>query len=143
MKTAIWGLAMLASAGSLVIAGDSPQERRVATTRDSGRYGVAASCSLDRDWVACEVSVRDLVYETLLLPPRQMKATLDGRLGESIQVETNPAQGKAGRVGISVSTPDVKATPMLAKVVVQVTEGDHVVQDYSLSFPVLATPAGH
>jgi hypothetical protein len=138
MKTAILGLAMLASAGSLVIATESRQEAK----RDSGRYGVAATCSSDRDWVTCEVSVRDLVYETLLLPPRQMKATHDGRLGESIQIETNPAQGKAGRVLMSVSTHDAKTTPMLAKVVLQVTEGDHVLQDYSLSFPVLTTPVG-
>jgi hypothetical protein len=107
--------------------------------RDSGRYGLSAACSRDDKWLACEVGMRDLVYDTVLLPSQKLSATLDGAMGASVQFEGHPAQGKTQLVLVAVSMVDGGSKKALARVEVQVREGEHVVQDYSVTFPVSRT----
>jgi hypothetical protein len=131
---AVMSLAVVMVAG--VLAAEEQVSQATEPHRDSGRYGLSAACSSDSKWLSCEVGIRDLVFGNVLLPLQKLKASLDGTLGASVQVETHPAQGKPQRVGIAVTADGASTKPMVAKVVVQVREGEQVVQDYSLTFPV-------
>jgi hypothetical protein len=108
--------------------------------RDSGRYSLSAACSRDEKWLNCQVSMRDLVYDNVLVPERKVSATLDGGLGSSVQFEGRPAQGAPQRVTLAVGMVDGSPKPDVARLVIQLHEGDHLVQDYVLTFPV-AKPA--
>ena len=106
--------------------------------RDSGRFSLVAACSQDAQWLNCQVSARDLVYDNVLLPEQKLSATLEGRLGSSVQFDLHPAQGNSQRVSIAVGMADGNTNPALARVAVEVRQGEHVVQSYGLTFPVSA-----
>jgi hypothetical protein len=127
--------------GSLVypraaVLSDKPAEQVQQQARDSGRYGLSAACSHDDKWLNCQVSVRDLVYDTILVPERKLSATLEGGLGSSVQFEGHPAQGTRQRIGLAVGMAEDGPGPRLARVALQVHEGDHLIQDYTVTFPV-------
>ena len=107
------------------------------STRDSGRFSLAAACSQDGKWLNCLVSARDLVYDSVLLPEQKLSATLQGELSGSVQFELHPAQGKPQQVSLAVGMVQDGTKPALATVAVQLHEGEHVLQSYSLTFPLV------
>jgi hypothetical protein len=80
------------------------------------------------------------VYDTVLVPERKLSATLDGALGSSVQFEGHPAQGTPQRVGLAVGMAEGGRAAGLAKVALQVHEGDHLIQDCTVTFPVVRKP---
>ena len=104
--------------------------------RDSGRFSLAAACSQDGKWLNCLVSARDLVYDKVLLPEQKLSATLEGRLGNAVQFELHPAQGKPQQVSLAVGMAEGSVKSSLAKVAVQLREGKQLLQSYDLTFPI-------
>ena len=103
--------------------------------RDSGRYGLAADCTHDDTWLNCKVSVRDLVYDNVLITGQKLSAKLDGALSSSLGFDGHPAQGKPQQVTVTIGMVEGSQNSPLAKVAVQVHEDEHLVQDYALTFP--------
>ena len=128
--------ATLVHSGS-VVRSDAPSATE--PKRDSGRYSLSAACGRDEKWINCQVSLRDLVYDSVLVPEQKLSATLDGGLGSSVQFEGRPAQGTPQRVTLAVGMVEGSPKANLAKVAIQVREGEHLVQDYAVTFPVATT----
>ena len=129
-------LASLVHPGAAVLSDQTAEPGQV-QARDSGRYGLSAACSQDETFLNCQVLVRDLVYDTVLVPERKVSATLEGVLGSSVQFEGHPAQGLSHRVTVVVGMAEGSPAANLAKVALQVQEGSHVVQAYTVTFPVV------
>jgi len=126
--------AALVQPGVVAQSGDKEQ-------RDSGRYGLAADCTHDDTWLNCKVSVRDLVYDNILFTDWKVSAKLDGALSNTIGFEGHPAQGKPQQVAVTVGMVEGSQNSPLAKVAVQVHEGENLIQDHALTFP--APSAAH
>jgi hypothetical protein len=138
MRRSTAAVAVLAALQAVALApGRSSAAPPADSKRDSGHYGLSATCSSDQKWLSCTVSIRDLVYDTVVLPEQQLKATLDGTLGGAVQVTTNPALGQPQQIGIALNLADGTASFPLARVTVQVHEAEHLVQEYSVRFPVV------
>jgi hypothetical protein len=100
---------------------------------DSGRYGVEAACEpVVASTMNCDVSVRDLVYDTVLVKTR-LGLTLHGALGSGLAFNGNPAKGPKQGIAVNVGrSPDSDRVAFS----VAVSEGEHIVQKYSFLVPV-------
>jgi hypothetical protein len=83
--------------------------------------------------------VRDLVYDTVLGEPKL--STMPGKqgagLGSALSFEGNPATGKPQRFILSLNPEEVDTPSQVARFLVEVHEGGHLVQRYSLAFPIV------
>ena len=128
--------ALVGSAGHAGLATAGAEARPL----DSGRYGVEAACEPKAIFLECGVSIRDLVYDTILLNQR-LSFTPGGGLGAGLVFDGNAAQGPKQTVAIQLDPAAVGQGPSLlarARFVVEVKEGTNVVQRYSFVVPVSA-----
>ena len=107
---------------------------------DSGRYGVEASCEPgSAPFLDCRVTIRDLVYETVLVTNQKLGLTPGGALGGRLAFEGNAARGPKQTLTVALDAATDAATHSAsprARFVVEVREGEHVVQRYSFVVPV-------
>ena len=132
----IAALALVGGAGHAGLATAGVEARPL----DSGRYGVEAACEPKAAFLECGVSIRDLVYDTILLNQR-LSFTPGGALGSGLAFDGNAAQGPKQTVAIQLDPAAAGQGPSLltrARFVVEVREGTHVVQRYSFVVPVSA-----
>ena len=107
---------------------------------DSGRYGVETACEPKATFLECSVSIRDLVYDAILVN-QKLSFTPGGALGSGLVFDGNAAQGPKQTVAIQLDPAEAGQGPSLlarARFVVEVKEGTHVVQRYSFVVPVSA-----
>ena len=107
---------------------------------DSGRYGVETACEPKATFLECGVSIRDLVYDTILVN-RKLSFTPRGALGSGLVFDGNAAQGPKQTVAIQLDPAEAGQGPSLlarARFVVEVKERTHIVQRYSFVVPVSA-----
>ena len=124
-----------AMAGAAQGTGQSAQQRRV----DSGRYAFDANCVQEAEFLNCRMLLRDLVYDTVLGEPRisAMPGKQGGGLGSLLSFEGHPAVGKPQRFVLSLNPEELQGS-RIARFLIEVHEGEHLVQRYSLAFPVTA-----
>ena len=132
----IAALALVGGAGHAGLATAGVEARPL----DSGRYGVEAACEPKAAFLECGVSIRDLVYDTILLN-QKLSFTPGGALGSGLVFNGNAAQGPKQTVAIQLDPAAAGQGPPLltrARFVVEVKEGTHIVQRYSFVVPVWA-----
>jgi hypothetical protein len=105
---------------------------------DSGRYAFDAACEQNAEFLNCHMIVRDLVYDTVLAEPKltTMPVKGGGGSGSALSFKGNPAAGKPQRFILSLKE-EVRTPYQIARFLVEVHEDGHVVQRYSLAFPVV------
>ena len=106
---------------------------------DSGRYGVEAACDRGSSaFLKCEVSIRDLVYETVLLN-QELSFTPAGALGSQLIFWGNPAVGTKQGINVQIEPAEHgQPLPARARFQVVITEGIRMlaVQRYAFVVPV-------
>jgi hypothetical protein len=106
---------------------------------DSGRYGVEAACDRGSSaFLKCEVSIRDLVYETKLLN-QELTFTPAGALGSQLIFWGNPAVGPKQGINVQLEPAEHgQPLPARARFQVVITEGARMtpVQSYAFVVPV-------
>jgi hypothetical protein len=114
---------------------EAGEQRKV----DSGRYSFDATCEHQTEFLNCRMVVRDLVYDTVLGEPKL--STMPGAgLGSALSFEGNPATGRPQRFILSLNPEEANTPSQVAKFLVEVHEDGHLVQRYSLAFPVVQGP---
>lgn len=109
--------------------------------RDSGRYSFDASCREKAGFANCQVVVRDLVYDTVFVD-QALSTTPEvprGSTGRSVSFQTHPAQGSPQRITVALGPVDEAGAGGQVELLVQIDEGEHIMQRYSLAFPVVKT----
>jgi hypothetical protein len=105
---------------------------------DSGRYGIEAACEPVAAFLKCGVSIRDLVYDTVLVK-QELSFTPGGALGSSLVFDGNAAKGPRQTVAVHLDPAAVAQAPSStprARFWVEVKEEEHVVQRYTFVVPV-------
>jgi hypothetical protein len=131
--------AVAALVGSAAYSGLAPAGAE-ARPLDSGRYGVEAACEPKATFLQCDVSIRDLVYDAILVN-QKLSFTPGGALGSGLVFDGNAARGPKQTVAIQLDPAAVGQGPSSlarARFAVEVKEGPHVVQRYSFVVPVSA-----
>jgi hypothetical protein len=139
MKAWMSMAAVAALVGSAAYAGLATA-RAEARPLDSGRYGVEAACEPKATFLECGVSIRDLVYDTILLN-QKLSFTPGGALGGGLVFDGNAAKGPKQTVAIQLDPAAVGQGPSAlarGRFLVEVKEGTNVVQRYSFVVPVSA-----
>ena len=130
---------------SVVIVGGTSRTPDAAPERpvDSGRYGFDAVCSQDGRRLNCRLTIRDLVYDTVLGEPElSVLSTSDGgRLGAGVAFEGNPARGTPQRITWSLNPDPMSPGRESVRLIVEVKEGEHLVQRHSLALTTPILPA--
>lgn len=130
---------LVASGGAFAVSARTAEPTR---EFDSGRYGVEASCEPGSSpFLECGVTIRDLVYETVLVRNQKLSVTPGGALGGSLAFEGKAATGPKQTLTVALDPATDAATAAAsprARFVVEVREGEHVVQRYSFVVPVAA-----
>jgi hypothetical protein len=121
----------LSGAGHRALATPAPSAGRQPI--DSGRYGVEAACDpAVASVMKCGVSIRDLVYDTVLAET-ELGFTPGGALGSALAFDGNPAKGPKQTVTIRL---DPSAVADRVRFQVEVMEEKHLVRTYAFVVPV-------
>ena len=129
---------------SVVIVGGTSRTPDAAPERpvDSGRYGFDAVCSQDGRRLNCRLTIRDLVYDTVLGQPElsMLSTSPGGGLGTGVAFEGNPARGTPQRITWSLDPDPTSSRDEVARLLVEVREGEHLVQRHSLALTMAKPP---
>jgi hypothetical protein len=134
----------LAALGLVAVFSSSGHGARAATSAapqpfDSGRYGVEAACDRGASaFLKCDVSIRDLVYETVLLN-QELSFTPAGALGSQLIFWGNPAVGTKQGINVQFEPAEHgQPLPARARFQVVIIEGARMtpVQSYVFVVPV-------